>query len=133
MLCPLPQSIVAFEPIWHLLADRYQLLALDLPGFGGSEGGEEFMTFEAQGKFLNSFVAEMGLSSFHIIGPDVGMSGACPGAGCGCSRSAGTTRTRTGPTSLRRWSPHGLTGLISAREAVLPRRAARVASCQSPG
>ncbi len=76
MLCPLPQSIVAFEPIWQLLKGRYNLVALDLPGFGGSAGGEEFMTFEAQGKFLNGFVTELGLSGFHIIGPDVGMSAA---------------------------------------------------------
>jgi pimeloyl-ACP methyl ester carboxylesterase len=76
LLCPLPQSIVAFEPIWHLLQDDYRLIALDIPGFGGSEGGAEFMTFEAQGRFLNSFVKEMGISDFHIIGPDVGMAAA---------------------------------------------------------
>ena len=76
MLCPLPQSIVAFEPIWHKLEDHYNLVALDLPGFGGSQGGQEFMTFEAQGRYLNDFVAEMGLSAYHIIGPDVGMGAA---------------------------------------------------------
>jgi len=76
MLCPLPQSIVAFEPIWHLLEDSYRLVALDIPGFGGSDGGVEFMTFEAQGKFLNRFVEEMGLNDFHIVGPDVGMAAA---------------------------------------------------------
>ena len=76
MLCPLPQSIVAFDPIWHLLKDNYRLIALDIPGFGGSDGGAEFMTFEAQGRFLNSFVDEMDLHDFHILGPDVGMAAA---------------------------------------------------------
>jgi pimeloyl-ACP methyl ester carboxylesterase len=76
LLCPLPQSILAFEPIWKPLSKRFRLLALDLPGFGRSEGGVEFMTFAAQGRFLRAFVDELELDQFHIVAPDVGMAAA---------------------------------------------------------
>lgn len=76
LLNPLPQSILAFDPIWERLAESCQLLALDLPGFGRSEGGSEFMTFKAQGEFLNAFVNELGLTNIHIVGPDIGMAAA---------------------------------------------------------
>jgi pimeloyl-ACP methyl ester carboxylesterase len=76
LLCPLPQSILAFDSIWQLLSDRFRLVALDLPGFGRSEGGLEFMTFEAQGKFLRAFIDDLGLDQVHIVGPDIGMAAA---------------------------------------------------------
>jgi hypothetical protein len=70
LLNPLPQSIVAFAPIWEQLASQFNLYAYDLPGFGQSEGGLEFMTFEAQGRFLRDFIAEFGIQQPHIVGPD---------------------------------------------------------------
>ena len=73
MLCPLPQSIICYDQIWPMLADRFHLVALDLPGFGRSEGGTEVMTFDAQSRFVDAFVRELDLSDIHIIGPDVGM------------------------------------------------------------
>jgi pimeloyl-ACP methyl ester carboxylesterase len=76
LLNPLPQSILAFDPIWDQLGEQFRLIALDLPGFGRSEGGLEFMTFKAQGDFLNAFVDELDLSDIHIIGPDIGMAAA---------------------------------------------------------
>ena len=33
-LSPLPQSIRCFEQIWPSLAKKFQLIGLDLPGFG---------------------------------------------------------------------------------------------------
>lgn len=79
LLCPLPQSIVAFAPIWPALAERFDLVAVDLPGFGGSSGGVDWMTFEAQGRFLAALVAELGLNKPHIVAPDVGMAAAVAG------------------------------------------------------
>ncbi len=76
LLSPLPQSILAFDPIWDRLAEHCRLVALDLPGFGRSEGGSEFMTFEAQSDFLNAFVDRLGRTNIHIVGPDVGMPAA---------------------------------------------------------
>ena len=71
-----PQSIVAFAPVWDGLARHFNLYAYDLPGFGGSEGGVEYMTFEAQGRFLRDFIAEFGIQSPHLVGPDIGMPAA---------------------------------------------------------
>lgn len=76
LLNPLPQSIVAFAPIWSALASEFDLYAYDLPGFGRSDGGVEQMTFEAQGRFLRDFIDELGIRSPHLIGPDVGMAAA---------------------------------------------------------
>jgi len=74
MLCPLPQSILCFDAIWRHLEADFNLVALDLPGFGRSEGGLEVMSFEAQSAFLEKFVADQALENFHIVGPDVGMA-----------------------------------------------------------
>ena len=76
LMNPLPQSIVAFAPVWDGLARHFNLYAYDLPGFGGSEGGVEYMTFEAQGRFLRDFIAEFGIQSPHLVGPDIGMPAA---------------------------------------------------------
>ncbi len=76
LLCPLPQSILCFDPIWKTLGDHFRLVALDLPGFGRSDGGMEFMSFKAQGEFVEKFVNDMGLENVHIVGPDVGMAAA---------------------------------------------------------
>ena len=73
LLSPLPQSIICFDQIWETLAEHFQLVALDLPGFGRSEGGNEVMTFEAQSKILDAFVRKLDLHDIHIVGPDVGM------------------------------------------------------------
>jgi len=76
LLCPLPQSILCFDPVWTRLAAHCRLVALDLPGFGRSEGGLDFMSFEAQSRFLVEFVRELGLKQVHMVGPDVGMAAA---------------------------------------------------------
>ena len=76
LLNPLPQSIVAFAPLWERLASQFNLYAYDLPGFGRSDGGAEYMTFEAQGQFLRDFIAEFGIEAPHLLGPDIGMAAA---------------------------------------------------------
>jgi pimeloyl-ACP methyl ester carboxylesterase len=76
LLCPLPQSILCYDPIWRRLEKHCRLVALDLPGFGRSDGGLEFMSFEAQSRFLVEFVRELGLKQIHMVGPDVGMAAA---------------------------------------------------------
>jgi pimeloyl-ACP methyl ester carboxylesterase len=72
LLSPLPQSILCFDSIWKKLDAHFRLIALDLPGFGRSDGGLGFMSFKAQGAFLEKFVNEMQLNDVHIVGPDVG-------------------------------------------------------------
>ncbi|MDG1425525.1 MAG: alpha/beta hydrolase [Paracoccaceae bacterium] len=72
-LSPLPQSILCFDATWAALSASSNLVALDLPGFGQSEGDISFMTFAAQSAFLKKFIAELGLADVHIVAPDVGM------------------------------------------------------------
>jgi pimeloyl-ACP methyl ester carboxylesterase len=74
LLSPLPQSIIAFDQIWPTLAEHFRLIALDLPGFGRSEGGYEVMSFEAQSGILDEFIRSLDLHDLHIVGPDVGMA-----------------------------------------------------------
>ncbi len=73
LLSPLPQSIICYDQIWPALTERFRVVALDLPGFGGSEGGYEVMTFDAQSAVLDAFVQTLDLRDLHIVGPDVGM------------------------------------------------------------
>ncbi len=72
-LSPLPQSILCYDATWSALADTSNLVALDLPGFGQSEGDISLMTFAAQSAFLQKFIDKLGLSDVHIVAPDVGM------------------------------------------------------------
>jgi pimeloyl-ACP methyl ester carboxylesterase len=36
LTCPWPESLYAFESTWSALSDQANLVAIDLPGFGGS-------------------------------------------------------------------------------------------------
>ncbi len=76
LICPLPQSLLAFAPIWPELSERFDLVAVDLPGFGRSSGGVEWMSFEAQGRFLAELIDHLQLQRPHLVGPDVGMAAA---------------------------------------------------------
>ena len=43
LLSPWPESVLAYEPTWSRLAERTHLVAIDLPGFGRSEGRDAVM------------------------------------------------------------------------------------------
>ncbi len=72
LLGPYPQSIRAWDAAWPALSARYDLLALDLPGFGLSEGSEERMSPSAAGEVVLRMADEFGIGPFHVAGPDVG-------------------------------------------------------------
>lgn len=72
MLSPWPESIFAYRPSWAALAARFSLVAVDLPGFGQSEGRPELMSPRAMGDFTVRFAAELGLDQPHGLGPDIG-------------------------------------------------------------
>jgi len=77
LTCPWPESISAFYAIWPKLADIAPLVAIDLPGFGRSEGRPEVMTPQSMGDFLIKVVStfpELSTRRPHAIGPDVGTS-----------------------------------------------------------
>jgi pimeloyl-ACP methyl ester carboxylesterase len=72
MLSPWPESIYAYQPTWDTLAAQFSLVAVDLPGFGQSEGRPELMSPRAMGDFIAAFAAELGLDQPHGLGPDIG-------------------------------------------------------------
>jgi pimeloyl-ACP methyl ester carboxylesterase len=72
-LSPLPQSILCYDAIWSCLSGVANLVAVDLPGFGRSEGGKEYMSFDAQSAFLEQFINTQGLKDVHIVAPDIAM------------------------------------------------------------
>ena len=73
---PWPESLFAFRRIWPTLARTGRLVAVDLPGFGHSEGRADVLTPSAMGDFLHRFIVELGLGTPHLVAPDVGASAA---------------------------------------------------------
>jgi pimeloyl-ACP methyl ester carboxylesterase len=73
---PWPESLFAFRRVWPALARTARLVAIDLPGFGHSEGRSDVFTPTAMGEFLLRFIAERGLGTPHLVAPDVGTSAA---------------------------------------------------------
>ena len=78
LLSPFPESILSFTGSWKALTEKCRVIAIDLPGFGGSEGDRKDMSPSAQGAHLAAIFDELDLHNVHLIAPDVGM-GAAPG------------------------------------------------------
>ncbi len=72
-LSPLPQSILCYDAVWAKLSGHCDLIAVDLPGFGRSDGGQQYMSFDAQSAFLQKIMDVMALNDVHIVAPDVAM------------------------------------------------------------
>ena len=72
LLNPWPESLFAWDTIWTRLAQTARLLAIDLPGFGRSEGRAKLLSPRAMGLFLLRLIDEWGLGRPHLVGPDVG-------------------------------------------------------------
>jgi len=72
LLNPWPESLFAWETIWSRLAETARLVAIDLPGFGQSEGRADLLSPRAMGMFLLRLIDEWGLGHPHVVGPDVG-------------------------------------------------------------
>jgi pimeloyl-ACP methyl ester carboxylesterase len=73
---PWPESLFAFRRVWAALTRTGRVVAVDLPGFGHSEGRPEVLTPSAMADFLHLFIAELGLGAPHLVAPDVGASAA---------------------------------------------------------
>jgi pimeloyl-ACP methyl ester carboxylesterase len=73
---PWPESLFAFRRVWPLLAPAGRLVAVDLPGFGHSDGRADVLNPSAMGDFLGHFITELDLGAPHIVAPDVGASAA---------------------------------------------------------
>lgn len=76
LLAPWPESLFAFRRIWDPLSRAGRIVAIDLPGFGHSDGRPELIAPDAAGTFLARLIDEWGLGAPHIVGPDVGTAAA---------------------------------------------------------
>lgn len=69
---PWPESIFAFAPVWAGLTKQFEVLAIDLPGFGQSEARDDLFAPQAMGEFIAKALDRFGLASVHAVGLDVG-------------------------------------------------------------
>jgi pimeloyl-ACP methyl ester carboxylesterase len=76
LLAPWPESLFAFRRVWDPLSRAGRIVAIDLPGFGHSDGRPELIAPDAAGTFLARLIDEWGLGAPHIVGPDVGTAAA---------------------------------------------------------
>ena len=76
LLAPWPESLWAFRRIWHRVAAVGRVVAIDLPGFGHSDGRPDLIAPDTSGAFLARLIDEWGLGAPHIVGPDVGTAAA---------------------------------------------------------
>jgi pimeloyl-ACP methyl ester carboxylesterase len=76
MLSPWPESLWAFRRIWDQVSEAARVVAIDLPGFGHSDGRPELIAPDAMGTFLARLIEEWDLGAPHVVGPDVGTAAA---------------------------------------------------------
>jgi len=69
---PWPESIYAFRGVLPEFGKLNPLIAIDLPGFGRSDGRPDLMSPESMGTFILKAAEHFGIKRMHAIGPDVG-------------------------------------------------------------
>src|SRR5262249_1043591 len=74
LMSPWPESETALEGAWPHLAGAAHLVAIDPPGFGGSDYRQTLMNPKAMGHFILNVADALGLNNPHIVGPDIGTS-----------------------------------------------------------
>jgi pimeloyl-ACP methyl ester carboxylesterase len=72
LFSPWPESIFAFAPVWGGLSKQFDLLAIDLPGFGRSEARDDLFAPRQMGDFIAKAIDAFGHASVHAVGLDVG-------------------------------------------------------------
>src|SRR5258705_7145243 len=72
LLSPWPESIFAFAPVWGGLTKHFEVLAIDLPGFGRSEARDDLFAPQKMGEFIAKAIDAFGFASVHAVGLDVG-------------------------------------------------------------
>ena len=76
LLAPWPETLWAFRRIWRRVSAVGRVVAIDMPGFGQSDGRPELIAPDASGAFLARLIDEWALGSPHVVGPDVGTAAA---------------------------------------------------------
>src|ERR1700747_1686870 len=74
LFSPWPESIFAFAPVWGGLSQRFDVLAIDLPGFGRSEARDDLFAPRQMGAFIAKAIDACGHAPVHAVGLDVGSS-----------------------------------------------------------
>jgi pimeloyl-ACP methyl ester carboxylesterase len=69
---PWPESIYAFRDVLPLIGDVAPYVAIDLPGFGMSQGRSDLMSPSGMARFIVSAAEQLGIERMHGVGPDVG-------------------------------------------------------------
>jgi len=69
---PWPESLFAFHKIWPRLTERLSVIAVDLPGFGLSQGRADVLSPSGMGDFIPRLMGALGLEKVHAVAPDVG-------------------------------------------------------------
>jgi len=72
LFSPWPESIFAFAPVWDGLTKQFEVLAIDLPGFGRSEARDDLFAPRKMGEFIVKAMDTFGLTAVHAVGLDVG-------------------------------------------------------------
>src|SRR2546430_4890399 len=117
LLAPWPETLWAFRRIWDRVSAVGRVVAIDMPGFGHSDGRPELIAPDASGAFLAGLIDEWGLGAPHVVGPDVGTAAALflaakapervtsltVGGGAVFSRSKQAARSRTS-SKRRAWT-----------------------------
>src|ERR1700720_3906145 len=76
MLSPWPESLWAFRRIWDRVSGAARVIAIDLPGFGHSDGRPELIAPDAMGTFLARLIGGWGPGAPPGVGPGVGTAAA---------------------------------------------------------
>ena len=71
MLHGWPQSSYVWRKVIPLLSKHYRVIAIDLPGLGESQSYDAFSTAEVSA-ILSEVTQHLGLSSYHLVGHDIG-------------------------------------------------------------
>jgi pimeloyl-ACP methyl ester carboxylesterase len=71
LLSPWPESLYAYAASWRALSAEHPVVAVDLPGFGRSEGRAELMSPRTMGEFVTHLVDHFGLEQPHAVAPSV--------------------------------------------------------------
>jgi pimeloyl-ACP methyl ester carboxylesterase len=72
LLSPWPESLLAFEPTWSLLAEHAHLVAIDLPGFGGSQHRDALLSPQAMSEFIIAAADAFEFERPHLVAPGTG-------------------------------------------------------------
>ncbi len=69
---PWPESIYAFRDVLSAVGSSAPYIAIDLPGFGKSQGRSDLMSPKGMAGFMAKAAEALGITRFHGVGPDIG-------------------------------------------------------------